>query len=231
MVTDNGSPARSDMATITVNITDVNDAPILEDTTLSLDENSSNGAVVGTATATDEDTPAQGLTYAITTGNDSGAFAIDPSTGQITVADSSLLDHESVDQYVVTVQVTDDGTPTPTNTPGGPTATMTAVVTPTLSNTPGGPTFTPTMTGIGPADTPTPSETPGGPTRTPTLCETASFDEDYDLNSDGIINAIDLLLLIDDVYNGNIAHDLNCDGQTNDLDIVEFSERWGIDIP
>lgn len=46
--------------------------------------------------------------YSITAGNDSGAFAIDSSTGEITIADSDQLDYESgVTQYVLTVEVVD----------------------------------------------------------------------------------------------------------------------------
>ena len=47
------------------------------------------------------------LSYAFGSGNLGGAFAIDPSTGRITVADGSLLDFETRPQYTIEVIVTD----------------------------------------------------------------------------------------------------------------------------
>ncbi|WP_346839595.1 LamG-like jellyroll fold domain-containing protein [Microbulbifer sp. SAOS-129_SWC] len=50
----------------------------------------------------------ENYSYAISAGNDSGAFAIDPDTGEITVADSSQLDYESgITEYTITIQVSD----------------------------------------------------------------------------------------------------------------------------
>ncbi len=110
-VTDDGSPNLSDTATVTINVTDVNEAPVLGNVTFSLSEDAANDAKVGTASGTDEDSPAQTLTYAITAGNGDGVFAINSSTGLITVADNSSLDYETTSQYSLTVQVTDDGSP------------------------------------------------------------------------------------------------------------------------
>ena len=45
-------------------------------------------------TFTDPDV-GQAHTFAITAGNTAGAFAIDPATGQITVANSAALDFET----------------------------------------------------------------------------------------------------------------------------------------
>ena len=61
-------------------------------------------------TFTDPDA-GQAHTFAITAGNTAGAFAIDPSTGQITVANSAALDFETTPSFSLTVQVTDDGSP------------------------------------------------------------------------------------------------------------------------
>ncbi len=47
------------------------------------------------------------LSYRIVAGNDSGAFAIDPSTGRVTVADSSLLVFATNPRFVLTVEATD----------------------------------------------------------------------------------------------------------------------------
>ena len=71
----------------------------------SVDENAANGTVVGTASGSDVD---QGdvLSYQLTD-DAGGRFAIDSTTGQITVADGSLLDHETAASHDVTVRVTD----------------------------------------------------------------------------------------------------------------------------
>jgi hypothetical protein len=98
-------------ATTTLSITSVNNPPTVTPVTFTLDENSTNGTVVGTVTATDPDLPAQTLSYAITAGNTGNAFAINASTGQITVATSTALDFETTPTFNLTVQVTDDGTP------------------------------------------------------------------------------------------------------------------------
>ena len=115
-VSDGGpAPARTDTATVTINLTDVNEfAPVLNDATFSVAENSANGTSVGTVTATDADAT-KTFGYSITAGNASGAFAINASTGQITVADGTKLDRETTPQFVLTVEVS-DGVPAPART-------------------------------------------------------------------------------------------------------------------
>ncbi|HEX2836410.1 MAG TPA: cadherin domain-containing protein [Thermoanaerobaculia bacterium] len=109
-VTDAGAPtpALSGTATITINLTNVNDAPVVNDQSFNVDENSANGTVVGTVAASDEDA-GQTLTYSITGGNALGAFAINPGTGQITVADVTDLNYEVNPTFSLTVQVMDNG--------------------------------------------------------------------------------------------------------------------------
>ena len=66
---------------MTVNVTNVNEAPVVSGGRPSrVAENSANGTAVGTVTFTDPDA-GQSHTFAITAGNTGGAFAIDPSTG------------------------------------------------------------------------------------------------------------------------------------------------------
>ncbi|MBL1264479.1 tandem-95 repeat protein [Methylomicrobium sp. RS1] len=96
---------------LTVTVTAVNDVPVVTPDTFSLSENSLNSSIVGTVAASDVDLPAQTLTYAITAGNTGGAFAIDPSSGQITVADGSALDFETTPSFLLTVEATDNGSP------------------------------------------------------------------------------------------------------------------------
>ncbi|MYE40080.1 MAG: hypothetical protein F4X27_07630, partial [Chloroflexi bacterium] len=69
----------------------------------SVDENAAAGTNVGGAiVASDPD--GDPLTYALT---GSGAFAIDQSTGQISVASGAVLDHETQDSHSLTVTVSD----------------------------------------------------------------------------------------------------------------------------
>ena len=108
-VTDDGTPNMNDTATITIDVTDGNEAPTAVDATFSVAENSANGTAVGTVQATDPDS-GDILSYAITGGDGGGVFAIGTDRA-IAVADGNQLDYETVQQIVLTVTVTDDGTP------------------------------------------------------------------------------------------------------------------------
>jgi len=90
------------------------------------------------------------ITFRGTPAAPSGVILSDASAGQIPAATQHGL------VTVTPAVVTPSSTPTPTNTPIGPTFTPT--------NTPIGPTFTPTNTPVGPTNTPTPSATPGSGT-------------------------------------------------------------------
>jgi VCBS repeat-containing protein len=120
-VTDDGVPPRSGSATITVNLTDVNETPVVNAATFGVAENSAVGTVVGTVTFTDPDA-GQGHSFAITAGNTNTAFAIAPGTGQITVNNTAALDFETTPTFSLTVEVTDTGGPPLT---GGATITIT----------------------------------------------------------------------------------------------------------
>ncbi|MDR6121340.1 LPXTG-motif cell wall-anchored protein [Bacillus sp. SLBN-46] len=99
--------AETDVATITINVNDLNDnRPVPQGFTKSIDENSANGTVVGTVSANDADA-GSALTYEITSGNEVGAFAIDAQTGEVTVADASQLDYETVKGFILSVKVSD----------------------------------------------------------------------------------------------------------------------------
>jgi hypothetical protein len=113
-VTADVTPAQSTSQNVTVTVTGLNDnSPIFANAspTLVIPENLADGSNVGLVNATDADLPVQTLTYSITSGNEAGAFAIDPATGQITVADSTLLNFEVTPTFEFTVHVTDNGNP------------------------------------------------------------------------------------------------------------------------
>jgi hypothetical protein len=74
----------------------------------SVAENSPNGTIVGTVSANDPDA-GQTHTFSITNGNINNAFAMDSTTGQITVANSAALNFEVISSFSLTVEVTDSG--------------------------------------------------------------------------------------------------------------------------
>ncbi|MFO0526470.1 MAG: cadherin domain-containing protein [Planctomycetota bacterium] len=85
------------------NVGPVNDANAA---TNSIAENSANGSTVGvTASASDADGSNNTITYSLTN-TAGGRFAINSSTGVVTVADGSLLNFESATSHTITVRAT-----------------------------------------------------------------------------------------------------------------------------
>ena len=113
-VMDDGTGTLNNTATISINLSQVNEAPVITSQTFTLPENSLNGITVGTVSATDPDV-GDNLSYTITAGNDLNAFAMS-NAGVLTVADSSQLDFETNSTFSLTVQVMDDGTGTLSST-------------------------------------------------------------------------------------------------------------------
>lgn len=97
-----------DVATITVNLNDVNDAPVFDEdmlsSGLSVAENSDGGTVVGDVLVTDADV--DGLTYTIVSGNDLGFFAID-GNGEITLTDQADINFEKQSLFNLGIDVFD----------------------------------------------------------------------------------------------------------------------------
>ena len=89
-------------------VTNVNEAPtnaILSGGIVA--ENSANGTLVGTVTGSDPDAGAV-LTYGLVD-DAGGRFAINATTGRITVANGNLLDFETAPSEPIVVRVTDQG--------------------------------------------------------------------------------------------------------------------------
>jgi hypothetical protein len=84
----------------------LNQVPLANDAAFWVYENKSIGTSVGTVTASDV-VPSDTLNYSITAGNTGGAFAINSSTGAITVA--GTLNNATIPTYNLTVTVTDSG--------------------------------------------------------------------------------------------------------------------------
>ena len=107
-VTDGGG--LSSTAAVTVNLTNVNESPGIRDAQYMIAENLAVGTPLGTPVASDPDSAAgDTLSYAIVGGSGDGIFAVDPSTGEISVADSASLDYETETQFDLQVRVTDGG--------------------------------------------------------------------------------------------------------------------------
>ncbi len=93
-------------ATAVSNLYQASELSDFVDANFVIDENSSNGTVVAQLSANDEE-DGTNVTYSLVN-NAGGRFAIS-STGEITVADSSLLDHETTGSHTLRIRVTDSG--------------------------------------------------------------------------------------------------------------------------
>ena len=104
---DNSDTTTDDTITVTVNVTDVNEAPAFpstEDGTREIPENTAAGQNIGAAVAA-QDPDGDTLTYKLE-GTGAASFDFDTSTGQIKIKDP--LDYEGgTTSYAVTVSVHD----------------------------------------------------------------------------------------------------------------------------
>lgn len=93
-----------------------NSPPIINDQSLpAVPENAPVGTIVGTPVAVEPNDDQQ-LKWEIIGGNNGGAFAINQTTGLITVANPAALDFEVNPVFNLTVRVTDNGTPVRSDT-------------------------------------------------------------------------------------------------------------------
>ncbi|RYX79929.1 cadherin repeat domain-containing protein, partial [bacterium] len=96
---------------MTINLSDVDefDVGAVTDTNAaanSVAENATNGTLVGiTASATDADGTTNTITYSLSD-NAGGRFAINASTGVVTVANGTLLNYEAATSHAITVVAT-----------------------------------------------------------------------------------------------------------------------------
>ncbi|KAB7531176.1 DUF1566 domain-containing protein [Flagellimonas olearia] len=92
-------------ATATINLNDVDEVSATN-TNLTIDENPSNGDVIGVLQSSGSN-----LTYTITFQNPAGAFNINQNTGELSVADETLFDFETNPNMLATISVS-NGTQT-----------------------------------------------------------------------------------------------------------------------
>ncbi|MHC1775972.1 MAG: cadherin domain-containing protein, partial [Lentimicrobium sp.] len=107
---DNGIPALSASANALINLNNINEAPLMSNQTFAIDENASIGSAVGMMIASNPD-QGQSITYSIQSGNTGSAFAINASSGAITVSNSSVLNFETTPVYTLVIQALDNGIP------------------------------------------------------------------------------------------------------------------------
>uniref|UniRef100_A0A8C2CV38 FAT atypical cadherin 1a n=1 Tax=Cyprinus carpio TaxID=7962 RepID=A0A8C2CV38_CYPCA len=111
--TDGGTPPLSDMATVNINLTDVNDnSPVFSQDIYSavISEDAELGKAVLTVMADDADGPSSNqVRFSIIDGNQGSLFTIDPIRGEVKVA--RQLDREKTSGYTLTVMASDNGSP------------------------------------------------------------------------------------------------------------------------
>ncbi len=110
----------TDNATITVNVTNVNDnAPTIANASTSIDEDKPAGTDVininDSTTGNDTDADSNAITYSITAGNTDGIFSIVEAEGLIKIATGKSLDYDTASSHSLTILAT-DGTNTDTAT-------------------------------------------------------------------------------------------------------------------
>ncbi|XP_062837544.1 protocadherin Fat 1 isoform X2 [Anolis carolinensis] len=116
--TDGGTPSLSDVVTVNINVTDINDnTPVFSQDTYTavISEDAEVEQSVVTVMAADSDGPLNShIRYSIIDGNQENQFTIDPTLGEVKVA--KLLDREKISGYTLTVQASDNGNPPGINT-------------------------------------------------------------------------------------------------------------------
>ncbi|XP_025063474.1 protocadherin Fat 1 isoform X5 [Alligator sinensis] len=116
--TDGGTPSLSDVVTVNINVTDINDnTPVFSQDTYTavISEDAVLEQSVIMVMADDADGPSNNhIHYSIIDGNQGSPFTIDPTRGEIKV--TKLLDREKISGYTLTVQASDNGNPPRVNT-------------------------------------------------------------------------------------------------------------------
>lgn len=104
--TDDGLGSPSSDQTVTINILNANETPVWTTPSspfATISEDSANGTIVGNVSGLVSDPEGDTITYVIETGNNENIFAINSSTGEITLADNSLMDFEYDNSYTLRI--------------------------------------------------------------------------------------------------------------------------------
>ena len=102
-------------ANVTVNLNNVNEAPVINPVSFGIRAFAPNGSFLGVAKAVDPDA-GQSVTYRIVSGNISNAFHINYHNGTMNVTNSAALNPSTNPVFYLTVRVTDNGSPSLSST-------------------------------------------------------------------------------------------------------------------
>ncbi|QJE98937.1 cadherin domain-containing protein [Luteolibacter luteus] len=116
-ITDAANASLSETIRVVVSISDANEAPVMEDATVTLLERTRPGTALFTMLSTDVDRFDQ-LAFEIISGNESGLFTIDPGSGVIAASAAGLGEIDGAVQHTLTLRVTDVGGASDTATLG-----------------------------------------------------------------------------------------------------------------
>jgi len=106
---DDGNNA-TDTGSLSITIAPINDAPVASNQGFNISENATDGDTIGTVSASDIEN--QNLSYTILSG--APIFEINNDSGLLTVKGESPFDFETTPQYILSLAITDDGTPNET---------------------------------------------------------------------------------------------------------------------
>ncbi|TWU57923.1 cadherin domain-containing protein [Rubripirellula reticaptiva] len=97
---------------VTISLTNINEAPVVDQAMFLVTEGTPAGTSLGQVTATDpEGGLGQTISFAIVGGPDQNAFTIDPVSGLVTLVDADAVDFEVAQQLRFVVRVSDDADP------------------------------------------------------------------------------------------------------------------------
>ena len=106
---DDGNNA-TDAGSLSITIAPINDAPVASNQGFNISENATDGDTIGTVSASDIEN--QNLSYTLLSG--APIFEINNDSGLLTVKGESPFDFETTPQYILSLAITDDGTPNET---------------------------------------------------------------------------------------------------------------------
>lgn len=108
--TDKGSPQATGRATFTVTVRDINEAPSVSTSTLSVDENSPTGTQLAEIAVTDPDS-SQTHTLRIVGGTAASKLEFIGDSKQLSVKNGANFDFEQQSQFTIVVEAIDSGAP------------------------------------------------------------------------------------------------------------------------
>ncbi len=105
-------PFITQIASVTITVSDVNEAPVVEPAVFLVTEGTPAGTSLGQVSASEPDTDLnQTISFSIVGGPDQSAFSIDSVTGLITLVDEDAINFETASELRFTVRISDSATP------------------------------------------------------------------------------------------------------------------------